>query len=66
MELAKSILKTTKTYPQHEMYGLVSQLNGVCISVPSNIAEGSSRKSAKDFGYFLSIALGPCFEPETH
>lgn len=65
MKLAKSVLQTTKTYPKHEIYGLVSQLNRACISVPSNIAEGSARKSPKDFGHFLSIALGSCFELET-
>ncbi|MEL6919213.1 MAG: four helix bundle protein, partial [Bacteroidota bacterium] len=35
------------------------------ISVPSNIAEGSSRKSNKDFGRFIEIAVGSIYEMET-
>ncbi|MFA6945742.1 MAG: four helix bundle protein, partial [Pedobacter sp.] len=36
-----------------------------CISVPSNIAEGSSRSSNKEFSHFIKIALGSLFELET-
>jgi len=35
------------------------------VSIPSNIAEGCGRKSAKEFNQFLSIALGSAFELET-
>ncbi len=35
------------------------------ISIPSNILEGSSRESDKDFKRFLEIALGAAFELET-
>ena len=34
------------------------------ISIPSNIAEGQGRNSAKEFKQFLAIALGSRAEPE--
>ena len=55
----------TSKFPEEEKYGLVSQLRRASISVPSNIAEGCSRKSKKDFSRFLVIALGSCYEMET-
>lgn len=65
MELAKQTLKTTKKYPLQERYSLVSQMNRAAISIPSNIAEGSARKSNKEFSQYLRIALGSAFELET-
>ena len=63
--LAHDLYKLTKSFPSEERFGLVSQINRCSVSIPSNIAEGSSRKSAKDFGRFLEIALGSSFELET-
>ena len=44
------------------MFGLVSQLRRASTSIPTNIAEGSGRKSEKEFIQFLSIALGSANE----
>ncbi|MHB1178760.1 MAG: four helix bundle protein [Daejeonella sp.] len=65
MILAKEVYFTTSTYPKEEKYGLVSQINRCCVSVPSNIAEGSSRSSNKEFSHFIKISLGSLFELET-
>ena len=65
MELAREIYKLTKLFPDSEKFGLVSQMNRCSVSIPSNIAEGSSRNSKKEFIHFLNIALGSCFELET-
>jgi four helix bundle protein len=35
------------------------------VSIPSNIAEGASRASEKDFARFLEMAVGSAFELET-
>ena len=52
-------------FPENEKFGLVNQLRRSSVSVPSNIAEGASRKSNKDFARFLEIAIGSCYEMET-
>ena len=61
IELAKTILDITDTFPVSEKYGLKSQMDRCSISMPSNIAEGSSRTD-KSFSHFIDIALGSSFE----
>ena len=51
--------------PEKEKYGLYTQITRAAVSIPSNIAEGSSRRSEKDYYRFLEIALGSSFEVET-
>ena len=65
IDISKIIFQLTKSFPVTEKYGLTSQIIRSAISIPSNIAEGSGRKSNKDFYHFLSIALGSSFELET-
>lgn len=65
LTLAKDIMQLVKGFPAHERYALASQLSRSACSIPSNIAEGSARKSDKSFVNFLEIALGSAFELET-
>jgi four helix bundle protein len=55
----------TKAFPVEEKFGMVSQLNRAAVSISSNIAEGASRTSDKDFRRFLEIAIGSAFEVES-
>jgi four helix bundle protein len=64
MELSKEILNITDSFPSSEKFGLKSQMDRCCISIPSNIAEASSRTN-KSFSHFLDISLGSSFELQT-
>ena len=63
--IAREVYLLTKKLPKEETFGLSSQMRRAAISVPSNIAEGRSRNSRKDFAQFLHIALGSLAELET-
>lgn len=54
-----------KTFPEFERFGLGTQISKAAVSIPSNIAEGSSRSSLKDQSRFIEISLGSSFELET-
>jgi len=59
------IYSATSTFPNDEKFGIVNQLRRASVSIPSNIAEGSSRSSNKDFSRFLEVAIGSAYEIET-
>lgn len=65
MEIAKTVMSMSRSFPSEEKYGLISQINRSAVSTPSNIAEGCGRNSSKEFCQFLSIALGSSYELET-
>ena len=64
-KIAVETYKITKEFPIEEKYALTSQANRSAVSISSNIAEGSSRRSQKDYFRFIEIALGSCFELES-
>ena len=65
IEIATLIFKLASSFPREERYGLRSQLTSACVSIPSNIAEGSSRLSTRENRRFLEISLGSSYELET-
>lgn len=58
------VYSLTSNFPKEELYGLVTQIRRAAISIAANIAEGSSRKSKKDFTRFLEISFGSAKEVE--
>jgi four helix bundle protein len=64
-QIAVNCFKVTATFPKDEKFGIISQINRSGVSIASNIAEGSSRSSEKDYYRFIEIALGSAFELET-
>lgn len=65
VELAVKIYQLTKGFPDHEKFGLISQMNRSAVSISSNIAEGAGRNSNGEFKQFLGIASGSLFELDT-
>lgn len=65
MAFAREIYRVTQSFPGHEQFSLTSQLRRAAISIPSNIAEGAARESAREFVRFLGIARGSLAEVET-
>lgn len=65
MELVNLNYSFTSKFPRFEKFGIVSQMNRCSISIPSNIAEGSSKRTAKHFIKYLEDSLGSAFEWET-
>lgn len=61
-DLTKNIYIITKGFPSDEKFGLVSQMRRAVISISSNIAEGSSKKSKKDQANFYNIAYSSSME----
>ena len=61
-EFTKLIYTLTSNFPDSEKFGLVSQLIRASVSICSNIAEGSARKSFKDKAHFTTMAFSSTVE----
>ncbi len=65
IDLTLLIYELTSEFPKHELYGLSSQMRRASASIASNLAEGSARRTRRDFRQFVIIARGSNFELQT-
>jgi four helix bundle protein len=65
MDLVDKTYEMARTFPEYERYNLVSQLTRCAVSIPSNIAEGTSKSTDKHFNKYIEDSLGSSFEWET-
>ena len=65
VEFVTEMYCLTKSFPENEKCGLISQIRRCAVSLPSNIAEGAARNTHKEFINFLHIAQGSLVELDT-
>jgi four helix bundle protein len=64
-QIAVNCFKIVEGFPPREKFGLCIQVTKAGVSIPSNVAEGSSRHTDKDKKRFIEHSLGSAFELET-
>jgi four helix bundle protein len=62
--LVLELYHLSEAFPSSERFGLVSQLRRAAASVPTNIAEGSKRRTRQDYARFLNLAEASLAETE--
>ncbi len=65
IDLCELIYRASAAFPQHELYGLTSQIRRGAVSVPSNLAEGAGRITKGEFLQAIGHARGSLLEVET-
>ena len=65
MDLTDLTFEFCKELPNQERFNLIDQLNRCSCSIPSNIAEGSGKRTKGHFAEFLTTSLTSSFEMET-
>ncbi len=62
MDLTDVTFLYCKGLPSTERFNLIDQMNRCSCSIPSNIAEGSGKRSKLQFAEFLSTSLTSAYE----
>jgi four helix bundle protein len=65
IDLAVAVYEATASFPRSEIFGLSSQLRRAAVSVASNVAEGSARRTTREFIHYLYVARGSLAETQT-
>jgi four helix bundle protein len=62
--LTLQVYGASTAFPKAELFGLAAQVRRASSSIPSNLAEGCGRRSSKDMGRFVTMAMGSACELE--
>jgi len=62
--LVPNVYQLTKSFPKEEIYSITNQIRRAAVSVPTNIVEGWTRRSTKEYIQFLNTSLASCAELE--
>lgn len=65
-KFTSGIYDVTDKFPDREKFGLSSQIQRSAVSIAANIAEGSGRKSKKEFARYIEISFGSLMETLSH
>lgn len=66
MQLVNRVYDIVPEFPEEERFGMRIQMTRCATSIPTNIAEGSAKRSQKDYLRFVEISLASAYELETH
>ena len=56
------IFEITKSFPEEEKFGLISQMRRAAYSIPINLMEGAHRLSSREYRQFVGIDRGSAGE----
>ena len=56
--LAIEVFEITKSFPEEERFGLISQMRRAAYSIPMNLMEGAHRLGSKEYRQFVGISKG--------
>jgi four helix bundle protein len=60
--LITNLYEITERWPSQERYSLTSQARRAATSILLNLAEGSARRSSKEYARFIKISIGSVVE----
>jgi four helix bundle protein len=64
--LTLEMYRLSRTFPREEMFGITSQSRRSASSIGANLAEGCGRRTNREFGRFVRIAMGSASELDYH